>query len=176
MLLHSTVAKEVFGFFKTIALFQLLSHVQFFATPKNQSTPDFPVLHCLLEFAWIHVHWVSDAPSNHLILCHPLLLPSVFPNIRVFASESALRVRWPNYWSVSISPSSEYLGWSPRSSRDCLTIENRRFSRYMIAPSKCLENTCIDNRGNHLAALWMTGFESAQILRVLFSLVFWNTP
>ena len=52
-------------------------------------------------------------PSNHLILCHPLLLqPSVFPSIRVFSNESVLRIRWPKYWSVnfSISPSNEYSG------------------------------------------------------------------
>ena len=52
-------------------------------------------------------------PSNHLILCHPLLLlPSIFPIIRVFSSESVLRIRWPKYWSFcfSISPSNEYLG------------------------------------------------------------------
>ena len=51
-------------------------------------------------------------PSNHLILCHPLLLPSIFPSIRVFSSESVLCIRWPNYWSFSfsISPSSEYSG------------------------------------------------------------------
>ena len=55
----------------------------------------------------------SVIPSNHLILCHPiLLLPSVFPSIRVFSNESALRIRWPKYWSFSfiISPSSEYSG------------------------------------------------------------------
>ena len=47
--------------------------------------------------------------SNHLILCHPLLLlPSIFPSIRVFSNESALRIRWPKYWSFSISPSNEY--------------------------------------------------------------------
>ena len=51
-------------------------------------------------------------PSNHLILCHPLLLPSVFPSIRVFSNELALRIRWPKYWSFSfsISPSYEYSG------------------------------------------------------------------
>ena len=49
--------------------------------------------------------------SNHLILCHPLLLlPSVFPSIRVFSSESALCIRWPKYWGLSISPSSDYSG------------------------------------------------------------------
>ena len=52
-------------------------------------------------------------PSNHLILCHPLLLlPLIFPSIRVFSSESALGIRWPNYWSFSfsVSPSNEYSG------------------------------------------------------------------
>ena len=55
----------------------------------------------------------SMMPSNHLILCHPLLFPpSVFPSIRVFSSESVLRIRWPKYWSLSfsISPSNEYPG------------------------------------------------------------------
>ena len=51
-------------------------------------------------------------PSNHLILCHPLLLPLIFPSIRVFSNESVLRIRWPKYWSFScnISPSNEYSG------------------------------------------------------------------
>ena len=51
-------------------------------------------------------------PSNHLILCHPLLLPSIFPSIRVFSSESVLHIRWPKYWSFSfsISPSNEHSG------------------------------------------------------------------
>ena len=54
----------------------------------------------------------SVMPSNHLILCHPFLLPSIFPNIRVFSNESALCIRWPKYWSfsLSISPSSEHPG------------------------------------------------------------------
>ena len=54
-------------------------------------------------------------PSNHLILCRPLLLPSIFPSIRVFSSESALYIRWPKYWSFGFnsSPSNEYPGWFP---------------------------------------------------------------
>ena len=54
----------------------------------------------------------SVMPSNHLILCHPLLLPSIFPNIRVFSNESVVHIRWPKYWSFSfsISPSNEYSG------------------------------------------------------------------
>ena len=54
----------------------------------------------------------SVMPSNHLIFCHPLLPPSIFPSIRVFSNESALHIRWPKYWSFSfnISPSNEYSG------------------------------------------------------------------
>ena len=64
----------------------------------------------LPEIAQIHIH-ESVMPSNHLILCHPLLLlPSIFLSIRVFSNKSALRIRWPKYWSFSfsISPSNEY--------------------------------------------------------------------
>ena len=80
--------------------------------PKDCSTPGLPVHHQLLELAQNHVHWVSDA-TNHLILCRPLvLLPSIFPRIRVFSNESVLCTKWPKYWSFSfsISPSSEYSG------------------------------------------------------------------
>ena len=62
------------------------------------SMPGFPVLHYLPEFAQTHVHFIQlMMPSNHLILCFPLLLPSVFPSIRVFSEESALRISWPKY-------------------------------------------------------------------------------
>ena len=55
---------------------------------------------------------ISVMPSNHLILCHPLLLPSIFPSLKVFSKESVLLIRWPKYWSFSfnISPSNEYSG------------------------------------------------------------------
>ena len=78
--------------------------------PVDCSTPSFPVLHHLLELALTHVHWVGDA--IHLILCRPLLLASISPNIRVFSNESALHIRWPTYWrfSFNISPSNEYPG------------------------------------------------------------------
>ena len=74
------------------------------------STPRFSVLHHLLELAQTHVHRVV-LPSNHLIFCHPLLLlPSIFPSIRVFSDESALHIRWPKYWSFSVSagPSNDH--------------------------------------------------------------------
>ena len=76
----------------------------------NCSTPGLAVHHQLLESTQTHVHQ-SVMPSNHLMLCHSLLLlPSIFPSIRVFSSESALRIRWPKYWSFtfSISPSNEH--------------------------------------------------------------------
>ena len=78
--------------------------------PMNCSTPGLPVHHQLLESTQNHVHRVGDA-INHLILCRPLLLlPSIFPSIRVFSNESALSIRWPKYWSFSFkfSPSSEH--------------------------------------------------------------------
>ena len=77
--------------------------------PMNRSTPGLPVHHQLPEFKLMSIE--SMMPSNHLILCHPLLLlPSIFPRIGVFSSESAFCIRWPKYWSFSISPSSEYSG------------------------------------------------------------------
>ena len=93
-----------------ISSVQSLSHVQLFATPRtaarqaslsitNSGTPPRPM------------SIVSLMPSNHLILCHPLLLLlSIFPRIRVFSNESALSITWPKYWSFSfnISPSNEH--------------------------------------------------------------------
>ena len=72
--------------------------------------PGFLVHHQLPELAQTHVHQ-SVMPSNHLILCHPRLLPpSIFPSIRVFSNESVLSIRWPKYWSFSFStsPSNDY--------------------------------------------------------------------
>ena len=74
------------------------------------SMPGLPVHRQLPEFTQTHIHWVGDA-INHFILSHPLLLlPSIFPSIRVFSNESVLHISWPKYWSFSfnISPSNEY--------------------------------------------------------------------
>ena len=74
------------------------------------STPGLPVLYHVPELVQF-VSIESVMPSNHLILCHPLLLlPSVLRSIRVFSNESALCIRWPKYWSFSISSSNEYSG------------------------------------------------------------------
>ena len=80
--------------------------------PMDYSMPGSPVHHQLLELAQTHVHPVGDA-TNPLILCRPLLLlPSIFPSIRIFSIESLLHIRWPKYWSFSfsISSSNEYSG------------------------------------------------------------------
>ena len=89
----------------------MLSCVRLY-NPTDCSMPGFPVLQHLLELAQTHVH-VSMMPPNHLILCHLLLLlPPVFPSIRVFSNELVLPIRGPKYWSFnfSISPSNEYSG------------------------------------------------------------------
>ena len=91
---------------------QSLSHVQLFATPStaaHQASLSITNSRSLLKLMSIE----SVMPSNHLILCCPLLLlPSIFPSIRVFSHESVLCIRWPKYWSFSfsISPSNEYSG------------------------------------------------------------------
>ena len=74
------------------------------------STPGFPVHHQLPEFTQTHVHWVGDVIQPSHPLSSFLLPPSIFPSIRVFSNESILCIRWPKYWSFSISPSSEYSG------------------------------------------------------------------
>ena len=91
---------------------QSLSHVQLFLTPwtaSRQVSLFITNSRSLLKLMSIG----SVMPSNHLILCHPLLLlPSIFPSIRVFSNESVLHIRWPKYWSFSfsISPCNEYPG------------------------------------------------------------------
>ena len=91
---------------------QSLSGVQLFATPwtaARQASLSITNSQNLLKLMPIE----SVMPSNHLILCHPLLLPSsIFPSIRIFSNESVLCIRWPKYWSFSfnISPSSEHSG------------------------------------------------------------------
>ena len=102
---------------KAFSSVQSLSRIRLFAIPwtaAHQASLSITNSQSLLKLMSIE----SVMPSNHLIVCHPLLhLPSIFPNIRVFSDESALRMRWPKYWSFSfsISPSNEHSG--PISSR-----------------------------------------------------------
>ena len=103
---HTHTHTHTHGQFSSV---QLLSRVGLFVTPwttahqaslsiTNSRSPPKPMT------------IVSVMPSNHLILCLPLLLPSIFPSIRVFSDESVLHIRCPNHWSFSISASNEYLG------------------------------------------------------------------
>ena len=95
-----------------LVVVQLLSCVRLFATPwtaARQASLSFTISQSLLKLMSIE----SVMSSNHLVLCHPLLLPpSIFPSIRVFFNEASLCIRWPRYWSFSfsISPSNEYSG------------------------------------------------------------------
>ena len=76
----------------------------------------------------------SMMPSNHLILCRPfLLLPAIFPSIRVFSNESVLHIRWPKYWSFSfsISPSNEYSGLISSSSDWLISLQSKGFSKVL---------------------------------------------
>ena len=99
-----------FVYWLSLSSVQSLSHVQLFVTPwtaARQASLSTTNSRNLLKLLSIMV----VMPSNHLILCHPLLLlPSIFPSTQVFSSESVLHIRWPNYYSFSISPSSEYSG------------------------------------------------------------------
>ena len=91
-------------------LMLLFGCVRLFATPwtaARQAYLSFTISRSSLKLMSIE----SVIPSNHLVLCHPLLLlPSIFPSIRVFSNELALCIRWPKYWSFSFSPSSGYSG------------------------------------------------------------------
>ena len=98
--------------FHSVSTVQLLSCVLLFETPRtaaHQDSPSITKYQSLLKLMSME----SVMPSNHLILCHPLLLlTSVFPSVRFFSNESALRITWSKYWrfSFSISPSNEYSG------------------------------------------------------------------
>ena len=112
-------------------VFQSLSYVWLFVTPWTaawQASLYFTNSQSLLKFMSIE----SVMPSNHLILCHPLLLlPSVFPSIRVFSNKSALRIRWSKYWGFSfkISPTNEHPGLILRGCTGWISLQSKRLSR-----------------------------------------------
>ena len=123
--------------------------------PMDCCMPGFPVLHCLLEFAQTHVHKVSDAvqPSHPLL---SLLLSSIFSSTRVFFSELALRIRWPEYWSFSfsISPSREYSG----------LISFRIDWLYLLAVQGTLKSL-LQHHSLKASVLWLSAFFMVQLSR-----------
>ena len=110
---------------------QSLSHVRLFATPRVaacQASLSITNSWSLSKLMSIE----SVMPSNHVILCRPLLLsPSIFPSIRVFLNESALRIRWPKYWSFSfsISPSNEHSGLISWGLTGWISLQSKGLSR-----------------------------------------------
>ena len=107
--------RSIFPAFPYPSIFMLVVRLLLFScsvVSDSLRSHGFPVPHHLPEFAQVHFHWINDAiqPSHP---CLPLLLlPSLFPSIRVFSSESAVHIRWPKYWNFifSISPSKECSG------------------------------------------------------------------
>ena len=101
--------KALLGYFSSVQFSSVTQSCPILCDPMDCSTPGFPVLHHPLEFAQTQVieSWM---PGNHLILCHPHLLSSIFPSKRVISNELALHIRWFWSFSFSISPSSEYSG------------------------------------------------------------------
>ena len=134
--------------------FQSLSCVQLFVTPRTaglQAYLSFTIsqsFHKLMSIEFV-------MPSNHLILCLPLLiLPSIFPSIRVFSNESVLHIRWPKYWSFScsISPSNEYSG----------LISFRIDWLDLLAVQGILKNL-LQNHSSKASILWCSAFFMVQL-------------
>ena len=125
--------------------------------PMDCSTPGFPVHHQLPAFTQTHVIELV-MPSNHLILCRPLLLPpSIFPSIRVFSNESALCIRWPKYWSFrfSISPSNEHPG----------LISFRMDWLDLLAVQGTLKNL-LQHHSSKASILWCSAFFIVQLTSI----------
>ena len=166
LLLHKSDIKQLFFSplfsWNQFSSVQLLSRVQLFATPwtaarqaslsiTNSQSPPKPMS---IE---------SVMPSNYLILCRPLLLlPSIFPSIRIFSNESALRIRWPKYWSFSfsISPSNEYSGLVSFR-MDCLDLLqskglSRIFSNITVQKHQFF-STQLSSQSNSHIHTWLLG-------------------
>ena len=124
--------------------------------PKGCSTPGFPVPHHLPKYAQVHVH-CTVMPSSHLLLWRPLLLlPSVFPSIRDFSNESAVCIRWPQYWSFSfsISPSNEYL--------ELISLKIDWFDHLVVQETR---RSLLQHHSWKASILWRSAFFTVQLLK-----------
>ena len=121
-------------------------------------------------------------PSNHLILCHPLLLlPSIFPSIRVFSNNSVLRIRWPKYWSFSISPSNEYIqDWYLLGLPGLISLQSKGLSRVFSSTTvqkhqffnvqlSLWSNSHIHTWQLEKPELWLDGLLSAFVVLLIIS-------
>ena len=154
MAFFTEIEKTSLKFSWTHSSVQLLSRVQFFVTPwtaARQASLSNTNSWSLLRLMSIE----SVMPSNHLILCHPLLLlPSIFHSIRVFSNESVLHIRWPKYWSfsVSISPSKEHPG----------LISFRMDWLDLLADQGTLKNL-LQHNSSKASILWHSAFFTVQL-------------
>ena len=141
---------------KIVVAVQSLRCVQLFATPWTaacQASLSCTIFWSLLKFMSI----VSVMPSNHLILCCPLLLlPSIFPSIRIFSNESALHIRWPEYWSLSlsfsISPPNEYSG-----------LISFRIDWFDLLAVQGTLKSLLQHHSSKGSILWLSAFFMAQL-------------
>ena len=134
-------------------LLSLFSHVWLFATPwtaAHQASLSLHISWCLLKLMSIEL----VMPSNHLILCHPLLLPSIFPSCRVFPNELAPLIRWPNYWrfSFSLSPSNEYSG-----------LISSRIDQFDLLAVQGTLKSLLQHHNSKASSLWHSTFFAAQL-------------
>ena len=147
---------------------QSFSHVQLFATPRTAALQaSLSITNSWSSLKLMSIELVM--PSNHLILCHPLLLlPSVFPSIRGFSNESALCIRWPKHWSFSfsISPSNEHTG----------LISFRMDWFYLFAVQGTLKSL-LQHHSSKASILWCSAFFIVQLshpyIITIFDLI-WN--
>ena len=117
-------------YFLSFSSVQSLSHIRLFETPWTAARQASLSINSQSSLKLMSIK--SVMPSNHLILCRPLLLPpSIFPRIRVFSNESVLHIRWPKYWSFSfsISPSNEYSGLFPLGWTGWISLLSKGLSR-----------------------------------------------
>ena len=122
----------IVGFFSFALCFssvQSLSHVRLFVNPRTAAhQASLPITNSQSLLKLMSIEWMM--PSTHLNLCCPLLfLPSIFPSIRVFSKELVLHIRWPNYWSFSISLSNEYLGQISLGLTGLISLQPKGLSR-----------------------------------------------
>ena len=136
---------------EAVIVVQLLSHIQFFATPWTatyQAPLSFAISRSVLKL-------MSTEPvmsSKHIVLCHQLLLlPSMFPSFRVFSNESALHIRWPKYKSFSISPSNEYSG-----------LISFRIDWFDLLAIQGTRRSLLQHQGSKASILWCSVFFTVQ--------------
>ena len=121
--------------------------------PMECRRPSFPVLHYLPKLISL-MSIESMMPSKHLILCHPLLLlPSIFPNIRVSSNQSVLRIRWPEYWSFSFSISA---------SKECLGLISFRMDWLDLLPVQGTLRSLLQNDSSKASVLRCSAYFVAQ--------------